>query len=171
MNEPEVIFAELDTEVLFYGQPCGMIVATTLALANSVVNAVEIVYERTQQQQESRRPIIPSIAHWRTIDDRESACEMSTESFRFFPNCEPESILGAAKQVKGMKLCEIFLDSRLMMRLDIPTLFQVISKSDHNSIFQWNHKPHFAHQTTTAASMCTVPHNGFTSRTWPYRNR
>lgn len=103
-TESEMIFVELDAEVLFYGQPCGMVVATTLALANSVVNLVEIVYEKPQQQQEHRRPIVPTIAHWRAIGDRQSACEMSTENFLFFPNCEPKPICGATKEVKGMKI-------------------------------------------------------------------
>lgn len=102
-----MIFVELDTEVLFYGQPCGMIVATTLALANSVAtdaSLVEIVYERTQQKEDHQRPIVPSIEHWRANEDRQGACEMSSESFRFFPNCEPKSMLGAAKQIKGEKI-------------------------------------------------------------------
>lgn len=107
LSESEVIFLELDSEVLFYGQPCGMIVATTLALANSAVNLVEIVYERTQEQQENRRPIIPSISHWRAIGDSQSACEMTSEHFRFFPNCEAK--LSNSKQIKGIKLfCNIF---------------------------------------------------------------
>lgn len=95
-----MIFIELDTEVSFYGQPCGVIVASTLALANSAATLVEIVYERTEQQK--LRPIVPSISHWRTLGDRKSACEMSTEHFRFPPSQEPKrSTLGNPKQVKG----------------------------------------------------------------------
>lgn len=99
-----MIFVELDAEVLFYGQPCGVIVATTLALANSVVNMVEIVYEKAQLEQENRRQIIPSIGHWRATDGRQSACEMSSEQFQFFANCEAKPILGATQQVKGMQI-------------------------------------------------------------------
>lgn len=101
-SESEVIFIELDTEVSFYAQPCGMIVAATLALANSAASHVEIVYEKTQNQQQNQRPIVPTISHWRSLGDRKAKCEMTTEHFRFFPNQESKpSTLGNPKQVKG----------------------------------------------------------------------
>lgn len=84
-----------------------MIVAKTLALANSVVNLVEIVYEKTDQ--ENRRLIVPSISHWRALGDGQRACEMSSEHFRFFPNCEAApTTLGNSKQVTGMKFGDDF---------------------------------------------------------------
>lgn len=100
VTESEVIFIELDTEVSFYGQPCGVIIASTLALANSAATLVEIVYERAEQQK--RRPIVPSISHWHALGDRNSACEMSTEHFRFLASQGSKpSTLGNPKQVKG----------------------------------------------------------------------
>lgn len=59
--ENEVIFIEIDTEVKFYGQPCGVIVAKTMALANLAATQVEIVYEKVKES----RYIIPSIFHRR----------------------------------------------------------------------------------------------------------
>lgn len=101
VSESEVIFIELDAKVQFCGQPCGVIVATTLALANSAAARVEIVYERTQHQ--NQRPIVPSISHWRTLGNRRSGCEMSTEHFRFMASQEEPKprVLGNPKQIKG----------------------------------------------------------------------
>lgn len=100
ITESEKIFVELDGEVLFYGQPCGVIVAKTLALANSAAASVEIVYEKSKQN--SHRPIIPSISHWRTLDDRNDACEMRTEHFHLFPKQESESFaFEDSKKIKG----------------------------------------------------------------------
>lgn len=98
ITEPEVIFIELDAEVLFYGQPCGVIVAKTLALANSAAASVEIIYEKSNEQ----RPIVPSISHWRALDNRDNVCDMSSEQFRFAPNQGPKPFaLESSKQIKG----------------------------------------------------------------------
>lgn len=72
--ENEVIFIPIDSEVEFYGQPCGMIVAKTMALANSAATKVEITYEKT----EIDRPIIPSLHHWRENNEL-SACKDTRE--------------------------------------------------------------------------------------------
>lgn len=96
INESEVIFLEIDGEVQYYGQPCGFIVAHTMALAHSAAKKVDIQYERTQ----INRPIIPSLRHWREKYQL-SSCKDSTE-YRIPANCEEERpLVGQEKKIKG----------------------------------------------------------------------
>lgn len=101
ITESEVIFIELDTEVSFYGQPVGVIVATTLALANSAVSLVEIVYENSTEKQ---RSIVPSIFHWRTMAHSNTS-ETNAKQYRLFPNQPEESMrpstLSSPKKIEG----------------------------------------------------------------------
>lgn len=93
-NEP--IFLDIETEVQYNGQPCGMIVAKTMALAHSVANKVEITYQKTQLD----RPIIPSLKHWRQRY-KLSACNDSTD-YHFAPNCKLGTpLVGQEKRIRG----------------------------------------------------------------------
>lgn len=58
--EEEPIFLSLDTEVQYFGQPVGMIVASTMDIANAATKHVEIQYERMGV----KKQIIPSLSHW-----------------------------------------------------------------------------------------------------------
>lgn len=60
-------------EVAFHGQPCGIILAKTMALAHSAAKHVELEYQRAAVS----RPVYPSIFHWREHNDL-SACQDST---------------------------------------------------------------------------------------------
>lgn len=98
ITETEVIFVELDTEVAFYGQPCGVIVAKTMALAHSAAAHIEIMYEQMQQQ---RPPVIPSIFEWTEADDRETF-RANNERNRLPPNQgSPFFVFGSHKRIEG----------------------------------------------------------------------
>lgn len=98
ITETEVIFVELDTEVAFYGQPCGVIVANTMALANTAAAHIEIMYEQMQQQ---RSPIIPSIFEWIKADNREVYKANNVQN-RLPPNQgSPWITIGSHKRFKG----------------------------------------------------------------------
>lgn len=60
VGEKEEIFLSLDSEVLFHGQPCGLILAKTMSIAEAAVEHVEIGYEKM----ENRKEIIPCLSHW-----------------------------------------------------------------------------------------------------------
>lgn len=96
----EVIFVELDKNVEFYGQPCGVIIAKTMALANSAAAHVEIVYEKSLEQ----RPIIPSIREW-CEQNKPSRNIAEFEEFILPPNQEQEfEILGGEKKIQGIRI-------------------------------------------------------------------
>lgn len=98
ISQSEMIFVELDTEVAFYGQPCGVIVAKTMALANLAAAHVEIMYEQMQQQ---RSPIIPSIYDWIEADERE-VFRAANEQNRLPPNqSAPFFEFGRHRRFKG----------------------------------------------------------------------
>lgn len=98
ITENELIFLEIDSEVLFHGQPCGMIVAKTMAIANMAATHVEIVYQKL----ENDRPIVASIFHWREKNEL-SACK-DTKTKVLPPNTyEKTKCLGEQKQIKGKK--------------------------------------------------------------------
>lgn len=85
--EKEPIFLEIDAQVQYNGQPCGLIVAKTMAIATSAAAKVEIMYEKTQ----TGRPIIPSLRRWRQINGsktykNEWNSRKSTQEFRIPPN-------------------------------------------------------------------------------------
>lgn len=106
ISETEVIFLELDTQVAFYGQPCGVIVANSMALAQSAAAHIEIMYEQMQPQ---RPPIIPSIFDWIKSDDRE-VYRASNEQNRLPPNQgSPFFVFGSHKRIKGNFFQEIIL--------------------------------------------------------------
>ncbi|KAG4066736.1 hypothetical protein HA402_012803 [Bradysia odoriphaga] len=77
----EPIFVDVNSEIEFHGQPCGIIVAKTMNLANLAAKEVEIVYD----QLEVTQPIAPTVFHWR---DRYNcnAFQAQTEEFRLSPN-------------------------------------------------------------------------------------
>lgn len=101
--EKEPIFLAIDAQVQFYGQPCGLIVARTMAIAHSAAAKVEITYEKTQEN----RPIIPSLRHWRQtnankMDKNESNARKSRQEFRIPPNeKEAMPLVGQEMQIKG----------------------------------------------------------------------
>lgn len=98
ISQSEMIFVEIDTEVAFYGQPCGVIVAKTMALANSAAAHVEIMYEQMQQQ---RPPIVPSIYDWIEADERE-VFHADNEENRLPPNqSSPFFEFGSHKRIRG----------------------------------------------------------------------
>lgn len=97
--ENEMIFVELNSEVQYNGQPCGLIVAKTMAVAHSAVKKVEITYEKPQVD----RPIIPSLKHWRKKYAL-SACNDSKD-YSFAPNCDLTApLVGEQKKIKGFSL-------------------------------------------------------------------
>lgn len=105
--EMEAIFVELDTEIAFYGQPCGVIVANTMALAHSAAAHIEIMYEQTQQQQ-PRPPIIPSIFDWIEARDR-NLYKAENQLNRLPPNQgSPLFVFGSHQRVKGDFRLNIF---------------------------------------------------------------
>lgn len=96
INENEVIFVDIDMEVAFHGQPCGIILAKSMAIANSATAHVDIMYEKPQ----SERSINPTIFHWRE-KNKLSACN-DTEVFTMNPNEKSKpSNLGDEKILKG----------------------------------------------------------------------
>lgn len=99
ITENEAIFIELNSEVQYNGQPCGMIVAKTMAIAYSAANKVKITYEKPQVD----RPIIPSLKHWRKKYAL-SACDNSMD-YRFAANCKLATpIIGEQKKIKGFSI-------------------------------------------------------------------
>lgn len=108
--ESEVIFVAIDGEVGYNGQPCGVIVAKTMALAHSAATKVDITYERMQID----RPIIPSLHHWREKYEL-SSCEDNTV-YCFPANCESERpLVGQGKKIKGIHLKRIRNSSALVL--------------------------------------------------------
>lgn len=96
ITENEVIFVPIDSEVEFFGQPCGLIVAKSMALANSAATKVEITYEKMQID----RPIIPTLHHWRENNEM-SACT-DTQEYRIPANQKlAVSMVGQEKKIKG----------------------------------------------------------------------
>lgn len=82
----------------YYGQPCGVIVAKTMALANLAVDLVEIAYEKSLEN----RPVCPSVSHWLETNKLRQ-CENNTES-TLLPNQEPDiSTIYSPKIIQGMK--------------------------------------------------------------------
>ena len=101
--EKEPIFLAVEAQVQFYGQPCGLIVARTMAIANSAATKVEITYEKTQVN----RPIIPSLQHWRQtngskMNKNESNARKNTQEFRIPPNQKKAMpLVGQEMKIKG----------------------------------------------------------------------
>lgn len=98
--ETEPIFLAIDAQVQFNGQPCGLIVAKTMALANSAAAKVEITYEKM----EIHRPIIPSLRHWRQKNDELNVCTagMHVQKFKIPPNQQSTMpLIGQEMQIKG----------------------------------------------------------------------
>lgn len=97
IDENEVIFLEVDSEVAFHGQPCGMIVARTMDIANMATKYVEIVY----QKMEINRPIYPSVFHWRESNEPNTCKDF--KHYEFAPNTTKcEKMLGDQKIFKGI---------------------------------------------------------------------
>lgn len=97
--ENEVIFVPIDSEVEFYGQPCGIIVAKTMELANLATTKVNITYEKVQ----INRPIIPSVRLW-CENMKLRAFENSAE-YQIPANQQLNvSLIGQEKKIKGIKL-------------------------------------------------------------------
>lgn len=93
-----MIFVELNTEVAFYGQPCGVIVANTMALAHSAAAHVEIMYEQMQQPRPS---IVPSIYDWIESSERK-VYGVPNELNRLPPNQRGRLFeFGSHKRIKG----------------------------------------------------------------------
>lgn len=103
--ESEFIFVPIDSEVEYYGQPCGMIVAKTMALAHSAAAKVEITYERTQLD----RPIIPSLRHWREYN-KLSACPDTHAHIIPANQTMVPPLVGVEKNIKG----NIFEENRIL---------------------------------------------------------
>lgn len=59
-GEEEPIFLRLESEVQYFGQPVGVIVARTMDIANAATKLVDVQYERMGIQ----RQVIPSLSHW-----------------------------------------------------------------------------------------------------------
>lgn len=98
ITQTEMIFVEIDAEVAFNGQPCGVIVAETMALAISAAAHVEILYEHIQKQ---RPPIVPSIYDWVEADERETF-KADNEENRLPPNqSSPFFEFGRHGRIKG----------------------------------------------------------------------
>lgn len=94
--EFEKLFVDLDSEVCYYGQPCGIVVANTMDLAYHAAKKVEMEYEKV----ENVKPITPSLKHW-DEQNRSKPIE-STISFTYGPNSASEPhIFGAEKKIKG----------------------------------------------------------------------
>lgn len=98
MKEEEAIFIDIDKEVAFHGQPCGVIVAKTMALANFAATQVDIVYEKIPVQ----RPIIPSIQEWLKMKKPQENI-VESEKIIMTPNHDQGFIaLGGEKKIEGM---------------------------------------------------------------------
>lgn len=96
IQENEPVFLKIDAEVQYHGQPCGMIVAKTMALAHSAVKKVEITYQKMQLD----RPVIPSLKHWKQKYQL-GECNDSTD-YHIAPNCQLETpLVGQEKRLKG----------------------------------------------------------------------
>lgn len=48
MVEDEVIFIDIGAMIQYYGQPCGMIVANSMSLANYAATLVKITYKKVR---------------------------------------------------------------------------------------------------------------------------
>lgn len=44
------MFVGIDTRILYYGQPCGMILANSMALANYAATQVKITYKKVKDK-------------------------------------------------------------------------------------------------------------------------
>lgn len=97
--ETEPIFLAIDAQVQFNGQPCGLIVAKTMALANLAATKVEITYEKM----EIHRPIIPSLRHWRKRNDQlNTSTGVHVQKFRIPSNQKlTMPLIGQEMQIKG----------------------------------------------------------------------
>lgn len=51
MSEEEAIFVSLDSRILYNGQPCGMILANSMALANYAATQVKITYKKVKDKE------------------------------------------------------------------------------------------------------------------------
>lgn len=49
--EDEEIFVSIDSRILYYGQPCGMILANSMALANYAATQVKITYKKVKDKE------------------------------------------------------------------------------------------------------------------------
>lgn len=164
ITESEVIFVELNTEVAFYGQPCGVIVANTMALAHSAAAHIDIMYEQMQQQ---RQPIVSSIYEWIESRDRRVYGARNEEN-RLPPNqSAPFFEFGSHQRIKGNLYVKLTVQNVLN---SLNKFVQEISLLAHNIIFQWNLKLRSVRQTTMAASTYQVRHNGLALFTRPLQN-
>lgn len=59
ITEREELFLSMDSEVLFHGQPCGMILAKTMDTALAAADLIEIGYEKLNSKE-----IVPCLSHW-----------------------------------------------------------------------------------------------------------
>lgn len=98
--ETEPIFLAIDAQVQFNGQPCGLIVAKTMALANLAATKVEITYEKM----DIYRPIIPSLRHWRQKNKELNTCTagVHVQQFRIPSNQQfTMPLVGQEMHIKG----------------------------------------------------------------------
>lgn len=100
-TEDEPIFLDLDSEVQFFGQPAGMIVARTMALANEAAKLVSIQYEKINEEAD----IIPSLSLW-LIADKPRKC-VKSEKHIYGPNTSTKyEAIGQAKKIAGESYME-----------------------------------------------------------------
>ncbi|XP_031636493.1 xanthine dehydrogenase-like [Contarinia nasturtii] len=113
-SEAEPIFLTIDSEVQFNGQPCGVIVAKTMAVAHSAATKVDITYEKSQ----INRPIIPSVRHWRQKNES-NACK-DRKTFRIPPNQNlAMPLIGQELKIKG----DFEIGSQYHMTMEPQTVF------------------------------------------------
>lgn len=91
------VFLSMDSEVLFHGQPCGMILADNQLLAEEASKHVEIRYEKMVDK---KMDIIPSLSHW-LEDNKIDDCEDS-KLYTIAVNTEEKTaVIGAEKKIIG----------------------------------------------------------------------
>lgn len=94
--EDEQIFVDLDTKILYNGQPCGMILANSMALANYAASQVKITYKKIRGKEPLITGNLLSVIHLMKDKDTNEEPEIDEP----ISELGPES-LNALKRIMG----------------------------------------------------------------------
>lgn len=98
ISEAEEVFVGVDSEIAYYGQPCAMIVAKSMSLANAAALKVEIVYQTVEADD---RKVIATLDDWRKCGKIENS---STKTFIIHDENVSDATsmpIGAVKNISG----------------------------------------------------------------------
>lgn len=87
MLEDEEIFVGVDSKILYYGQPCGMILANSMDLAYYAASQVKITYKKVKGKESIvSGNLLDVIDNLKDSDDRNEEIEGNSQIIQFNVN-------------------------------------------------------------------------------------